>query len=320
MQYTDGSLALKVGVIEYRTAFPPSTDTLQRYYIPSCTSSTIAGASMFAHAASVYGSIPSLQSEANDLKARAIKAWNNYQATASKQTNCDSGEIKAGDADWSTAEQAAHAVTAAVYLYAITGEASYHSFIKNNYRLTRPYNDAGWSRYRSDEGGALLFYTTLPNADSGLKATIRSDKANDAKSGFELYGFRANDDLYRNFLHSDQYHWGSNFVRAEYGASNTDVLNYTIPVTDIKPLQMRAIETLHYFHGVNPFGIVYLTNMNSLGAISSVNEIYHNWFAPGSKWINAKTSLCGPAPGYVPGGPNKHALADGVPASLTPPA
>ena len=95
MQYTDGSLALKVGVTEYRTAFPPSTDTLQRYYVPACTSSSIAGASMFAHAAYVYGNIPGLANEASDLKDRAKRAWAHYQSIPGKQTSCDSGEIKA---------------------------------------------------------------------------------------------------------------------------------------------------------------------------------------------------------------------------------
>ena len=76
---------------------------------------------------------------------------------------------------------------------------------------------------------------------------------------------------------------------------------------------------LHYFHGVNPLGMTYLTNMYSLGATRSANEIYHTWFQPKTKWSDAVTSECGPPPGYVPGGPNKNAAQDGVPATLIPP-
>ncbi|MEQ1359238.1 glycoside hydrolase family 9 protein, partial [Salmonella enterica] len=48
MQFPDGSAALKVGETVYAAAAPPSSDRNTRYYIPSCTSSTIAVAGMFA--------------------------------------------------------------------------------------------------------------------------------------------------------------------------------------------------------------------------------------------------------------------------------
>jgi hypothetical protein len=50
-----------------------------------------------------------------------------------------------------------------------------------------------------------------------------------------------------------------------------------------------------------------------------VNELFHAWFAPATKWSDALTSACGPAPGYVPGGPNVHAADNGVPTWLAPP-
>jgi len=31
-----------------------------------------------------------------------------------------------------------------------------------------------------------------------------------------------------------------------------------------------------------------MTNMTSYGATSSVNELYHTWFWPGTKWADAK--------------------------------
>jgi endoglucanase len=90
----------------------------------------------------------------------------------------------------------------------------------------------------------------------------------------------------------------------------------------------RALDTLHYFHGVNPFARVYLSNMYGYGATSSVNEIFHQWFRADcnrlicttTRWSNAIDSQCGPAPGYLPGGPVSDPGVAGVPATLVPPS
>ncbi|MEJ1963997.1 MAG: glycoside hydrolase family 9 protein [Gammaproteobacteria bacterium] len=320
MQFAaDGSVALKVGVLGYPSQSPPSSDTSKRFYVPSCTSSTIAAAGMFAHAAHVYATIPGLAGEVPDLKSRAIKAWNNYQSITPKQEMCDTGVVKAGDADWVTADQESAAVVAAVWLYAITGDAAYNTYVKNNYKNTQPYHDFGWVRYKPQEGKALLFYTTLANADATLKSAILADKKTDATAANQVYGFTPNDDLYRSYMHDPQYHWGSNQVRANYGNTNADVVSFGISVPNAAPYKVRALETLHYFHGVNPFGKVYLTNMAPYGATSSVNVLFHGWFWPDTKWADAKTSACGPAPGYLPGGPVANAGTVGIPSSIVPP-
>jgi hypothetical protein len=45
--------------------------------------------------------------------------------------------------------------------------------------------------------------------------------------------------------------------------------------------------------------------MYAYGAEKSVNQIFHQWFRDGDPiYDDAKTSRLGPAPGYVPGGPN----------------
>lgn len=320
MQYPDGSAALKVGDIAYTGAAPPSSDHSPRYYVPSCTSATIAVAGMFAHAAFVLGRFPALRNEAADLTRRAQRAWNNYQGAHVKQTHCDDGTVKAGNADWSEKDQDAAAVVAAVYLYAVTGDAAYDHYVGANYKILRPYHDIGWARYDADQGEALLFYTTLPNASAGLRKAILNDKLSDVRAGNQVYGFASHDDLYRAFLPDPQYHWGSNNPRAQYGNTNMDVLTYGIdPPGDAKYAD-RALGILHYFHGVNPFAMVYMTNMYALGATRSVNEIYHSWFWHGTRWSDALTSACGPAPGFVPGGPDAGAVRDGVPATVAPPA
>lgn len=52
-------------------------------------------------------------------------------------------------------------------------------------------------------------------------------------------------------------------------------------------------------------GLVYLSAMEGRGAERGIQEIYHFWFNEGTDWDNSETSLFGPAPGYLSGGPNK---------------
>ena len=341
MQFSDGSAALKVGDLKYRRASPPSSDTSPRFYVPACTSATIAVAGMFAHAAYVFGKLPALATQAPELRARAGAAWRNFQSKVLEE-HCDAGVVLAGIADWNAQDQTAEAVVAAIYLFALTEDERYGEYIRQHYRESRPYRDFGWSRYNAEQGDALMFYTTLPSADAALKNEILENRRSDVRTATGVYGFDADSDLYRDYMHDEQYHWGSNQIRANYGNSNLDLAVYDLGFTDGSSYRLRALETLHYFHGVNPFGMVYLTNMYSYGASNSVNEILHAWYAPysnrfsakldripllnrfhgldfKSKWNDALTSACGPAPGFVPGGPNRGAEANGVPRRLSPP-
>lgn len=321
MQNADGTALLKVGQITYNEVVPPSTSPEPRYYVPTCTSATIAVAGMFAHAAHTWQRFPALATEAADLRSRAIQAYDRFASSSTRQTNCDTGVVQYGDADRSASDQDRLQTVAAVYLYALTGEARFQDRVRSSYRAMRPYGDIGWNRYDSEQGSALLFYSALANADPTLKSAIRADKLSDANNGYQVYGVNPNDDPYRAFLHPDQYHWGSHQVRANYGNSNRDVLSYGIGVSSTTAFETRAEDTLHYFHGVNPFGLVYLSNVNTLGTTKSLSTIYHQaWFQDGHpQWDDIRTSSCGPAPGYLPGGPNAYAQDNGVPSYLTPP-
>ena len=75
MQMDDGGLLIKMGNIDYNIASPPSSDRRSRYYGPECSSSSIAAAGMFAHAAIVFSKFPALIDYAADLEKRAVKTW-----------------------------------------------------------------------------------------------------------------------------------------------------------------------------------------------------------------------------------------------------
>ncbi len=304
MQNPDGGVLIKMGLANYENATPPSSITLPRYYGRVCSSSTISLAGMFAHAALVLQSFPSLTTYAATLQSSAVNAWNWYQ-TNPRSENCDNGEVLSGDADVSLHGQDQAEVVAAIYLYALTGNANYHTVVTAHYTVTQPYEDDSWSRYRPEQGDALLYYTTLAGANTTVKNNILTRKTNEA--GYShAYGMAPNADLYRAYMPDDQHHWGSNSIRANYGNTNLDLLVHNLDPTNHTDYRHRALAHLQYLHGVNPLHLVYLTNMYAYGAEFSANEMYHTWFSHGSIYDHALNSPNGPAPGYVVGGPNKN--------------
>jgi hypothetical protein len=317
MQNQDGGAHIKIGAIQYVSASPPSSDAIPRYYAPVCSSATISVAGMFAHAALVLRDFPSLAGYAGELQSRAVSAWQWYHANPLR-TDCDTQEIKSGDADQSEAKQQQLAVVAAIYLYALTGDSQYDSHVIAHYRITRPYQDNGWSRYDAEEGDALLFYTTLPGADPGVRAALLEKKVEEATTQADIYRFDPSRDLYRAYITDATYHWGSNQARCDNGNTNYDMIHFGLDAEHHAEYYARAAGILNYIHGVNPFGMVYLSNMYGYGAELSANEIYHAWFCDGSIWDNAVMSANGPAPGYVPGGPNASYSGDSAPPAGQP--
>lgn len=309
MQDADGGAFIKLGTLDYDFTSPiPSKDTRPRYYGPKCSSATIAIASMFAHAAWEMQSVPELSDYATDLKLRAESAWNWYQNNPVSE-DCDTGEIKSGDADMTADTQSGTAVSAAAYLFAVTGENRYSDYVAENLSAAQPYKDGAWSRYEPWQGDALIFYSQLPSADSLLKDQILLDLEQTTVDNPEAYGNDDDLDPFRSYMPDDQYHWGSNMIKANYGSMNYDPILLGLNIAEWFDYTDRAAGALHYLHGVNPFGMVYLTNMYEYGAENSANEMYHQWFGQG-EYLNALTSKKGPAPGFLTGGPNQNYSGD----------
>lgn len=321
MNNEDGSTYLKIGNRNYgeNVQSPPSLNTDTRYYAPTCTSASIDIASMFAHAAKVFAEFDIYTDYAAELETRAVSSWN-YFITALEnnalETACDDGSVVSGDADREIAEQKDDALIAAVHLFDLTGENTYHNYFLNNFQETEQVESAFWGAYRMALNEAFLYYTTLPDADAGAKSQIINSITTDSGNNYNgYYGFNA-DDLYRSYMPDWSFHWGSNQVRAHYGNLNLMLNKYNINPESTGDRALYAEEALHYFHGTNPLGMVYLSNMYEFGAEKSVNEIYHFWFDNGTEYDNAQSSAVGPAPGYVTGGPNQYFSV----ASIAPPA
>lgn len=305
----DGSVHIKMGSANYseNVLSPPSLNQDPRYYGPVCTSSTIAMASMLAHAAVVYRQIEGWEGYGSvlGLKAQAcfsqvLPAFNGNAL----QTDCDNGSIVAGDADWNETIQWNAAITAAVHLFDLTGDQIYHDFFLEHYSKAEPLGGF-WGPYYMELNSALLHYTTLPDADAtASNAILGSFSAAVSNNWNDFYGL-SDGELYQAGMPDWSFHWGSNLPMASYGTLNLLAARYAVNPSAIGPYVQRAANHLHYFHGVNPLGMVMLSNMYEIGGDFGVNQIYHTWFADGTDWDHSLDSPYGPPPGYVTGGPNK---------------
>ncbi len=323
MQDASGTngLFLKVGTDNFNSASPPSTDNNPRYYVPECTSSTLTGAAVFALAGTVYKllGIPAMTTYGNGLVTRAVNAWARAKVTTSNfnifQTTCDDQNIKSGDADQSVAVQKDMVATAAAYLFEATGSSEYRNCFDTMYLKAQPCSLSWWGPYYSAVQKALLRYTVLPGATAAVVNNIRSRKA--GQNGvLSINDYNNQTDLYRSYMPDAQYHWGSHEVKSNAGLNNLDFVTFSINPA-LSSLYVEVAENyLHWFHGVNPMGKVMLSNMYAYGGDSCVNEFYHSWFGNGTVWDNVFTSLYGPPPGYITGGPNK----DFSITTISPPA
>ena len=319
MTNEDGSTIIKMGNKDYgiNDQSPPSGNTATRYYGPTCSSASAALAANLSHAAVVMRKIPSYKEYALTLQEKAENAFAYILPMINNGTleiNCDDQSIKSGDADWSAEEQIEAAIVAAIYLFELTNDPIYQNFLTTYIPNAEPVSTNWWASYKMPNNSALLHYTTLGNADAALVNTILTSVGNSV-SWNDFYTFNPND-LYRAYMPDFTYHWGSNMQKANFAVLSSMVRDYNIDPTKEADFLLKLKEQVHYFHGVNPLGMVYLTNMYDYGAEYSANEMYHNWFSDGTIYDHALLSSSGPAPGYVTGGPN----ASFTVATIAPPA
>jgi hypothetical protein len=298
----DGGAYIKMGG---KVSFPLSLDTNPKYYFsPKSTAATIVVSSMMAHAYLVYKEIPEFYDYAQDCKKRALQAWEFFHNTP-MNFDIDDGSLGGGRANRNRTVQEGEALVAAIYLFAATGEQEFHDYILENYKA--PNN---WGVYDTHWPKSYLFYAFLPNADMGLAMKIISQKAESYQhnaGGWTKWDEKK--DLYRAFMPNPQYHWGSNQPKANIGNTLSHFLSYYILPEKRTEIKDHTLNFLHYFHGVNPMGITYLTNMQEFGADSCAKFVWHKWFNPHHA-----------PPGYIPGGPNKnHTIDSSYPGDFSPP-
>jgi hypothetical protein len=314
MQNTDGSLLCVQGLDE---ASPPSAATGPSYYGPATTAASLMGAAAFAYAAKIYSarSEADLRGYSNDLATRARRAWDWTTANPSVvyYNNDDTKQpgsrgLASGQQEMNDAQRLFAKFEAAVYLYELTGDARYKDFAESNYTsIVASYGPTQWDMDRQE---ALLYYTRLPNISAQVKSAILAKfVVNVTRNADQLPMVIYNKDPYCSPI--KDYTWGSNQSKVSQARLYQLLALYGNDAGIAAKADSAAMGYLHYIHGVNPLGLVYLTNMKSAGAKHSASTMFHNWFAYGTRWARVSDTKPGPPPGYLVGGPNPHYSKDG---------
>jgi endoglucanase len=325
MQLSNGSVLMKVSVTDFSAASPPSADTGARRYGPAQASATRTAASMFAIAAIAYNLTghPTMQLYADTLEQAARKAWYWLVANPAYSYYNNAG-FSSANPEMNEYQQSSTQVGAAIALFALTDSISYRNYVDDHYDEMHPLQWGFWYPWESIIQDLLLFYSVLPNGTTAVKNAIRSSFTNSMNnSGHLLPAINSTSCAYRGYMNDGDNVWGSNRPRGHTGSIFYNVIEYNIS-SNTAVYRNAAAGYINFLHGVNPISTVMLTNMNDDGAEKSANEMYHSWFAHGTNYDNAITSLYGPAPGYQPGGfnPNFHPdpsySGDIVPPELQP--
>ena len=305
MQNPNGSVLSKMGVNAYQGASPPSAETAQVFYGAESTTAALTAAGNFAQAVRAFQSV-GMTSYATTLSNAAVAAYNWAVANPSvifTNTGFASANPEVDTSNYAY-ERDNLRIRAAVFLYELTGQAAYRNFIEANYTQIHGIAWWWWNYYEMAVQDALLYYCTLPDVTPSVASNIRSYKQSGINSGDFMGAWTAGVDAYRAYVPDAQYHWGSSQVKGHAGILIDEQVTYGLNSAQAASYRAAAGGYVHYFHGVNPLAMVYLSNMYDYGAENCANQIYHSWFWHGTIYDDALTSPSGPAPGYVPGGAN----------------
>lgn len=194
---------------------------------------------------------------------------------------------------------------AAVLLYEVTMEETYHEYIKANYQTSMDKVSLGWA---SVGGYASFAYLYL-----GMKNPTIIDKEvlahlNEAvQKQADEYVKIASKDGYKVPLDKGKYRWGSNMELM----NGAEFLILTYGLYEREEYLEVIKNSFHYILGRNPMGLSYVTGFGS----RSVNNIHHR--PSSADGINIAV------PGLLSGGPNRNKNDELVKRVLdkdTPPA
>ena len=282
MQEADGSVLSIVGMAH---ASPPSAATGPSRYGPATTAATLAAAAAFALGAKVFAGFPSLATYAAGLRTRAERAWtwglaNPLVTFRNNDAAAGSQGLGAGQQETDDYGRMQLRLCAAIYLYDLTGSATYRSHVDANYTQAHLIQWTYVNPYEPMLNQGLLYYASLPGATSATANAIKSAFVTAMNSNEHWGAVTGKTDPYKAYL--KDYTWGSNAIKGHEGQLFSYLAIYGLGTRSAAENLAVASHFIHYLHGVNPLGKVYLSNMGALGAENSVDQFFHSWFAHGN--------------------------------------
>jgi len=315
LQNADGSV---LSIVGEASASPPSTAKDPSYYGPASTSATASTAGAYALGATVLGSLgkAELSTYVADLQSRALKAWTWAEANPNvtfKNNDAASGSagLGAGQQETDDYGRSMMKLESSIYLFGLTKDAQYRDYFDAHYQGAHLLSNGNFAYpFEAATQLALLYYTALDGATATVKDAISKSYAAGMSSDDNLKAHSSNRDPYLANL--KDYTWGSNSTKSNQGSMFYDMLTFNVDASQSVDSRRIAARYVHYLHGVNPLGFVYLSNMFPFGATVGVTTFFHSWFSHGSAlWEKAGVSKYGPAPGFLTGGPNPSFSVDG---------
>jgi endoglucanase len=309
MQEADGSVLSILGVDH---ASPPSTATGPSTYGPASTSATLAAAGAYAFGATVFATFQRFRAFAADLRRRAESAWkwalaNPKQLFRNNDARYGSMGLGEGQQETDDYGRLGYKLAAAIHLFELTGNANFRAFIDARFRHAHIIM---WNYVDPSEPGlnqALLYHASLPSSTKATADTIRRAFVCAMDSRENWGAVTAGLDPYMAYL--KDYGLGSNGSKASQGNLFADLAKYGLGDRAARDNMSAASHFLHYLHGVNPLGKVYLSNMRGFGAENSVSQLHHTWFAHrSSRWGSGRAPDTAPPPGFLVGGPNPNCI------------
>ncbi len=312
MQESNGSVLMKVSTQGFPGGTPPSTDVAQRFYGYAASSATRTFASIFAHAAIVFNTVPAMQTFAATCLTKAQLAWTWLQNNPGFSNYPNTG-FGSANPEISQYAQSATSFTAAVYLYAATGTASYRTYVDANYSAIQPMQWTYWYPFESAYQDALLYYSTTPGATVSVVNAIRSNCVTSvsANNADLLPAVNTQTDLYRAYMKNSDYVWNNNEFKAETGSIFTNMIEYNLDPGNQNTYRYAAEDYIHFFHGTNAVNYSFLSRSDIFGADNPIREIYHGWFGDGTAYDGNANPYIGPPPGYLTCGINPTYQPDG---------
>lgn len=306
MQGQDGGVLC---VQSLSSASPPSRSVGRSHYGPPTTSATLLTAAAFATAAKIYAALdqPEMKAYAERLAARAKDAWRWAEANASvlywnndEARQPGSRGLAHGQQELSESERVLAKLKAATALFEL-GDSSLTTFVETLAESMLPRHEP--TMWEVDANEALLRVSRLSGVTPSVAERIRTwflgpGAARASRFAADLQ----RDDPYRAPI--AQYTWGSNKAKAMQARQFQLTALHAADADVRAAAQEAALDYGHYIHGVNPLGLVYLTNMGRDGATHSASTMFHAWFAKGTPWEMVSDGSPGPPPGYLVGGPN----------------
>jgi endoglucanase len=300
-----------ISIVGASHASPPSNASGQSLYGSPNTSSALNSAGAFAIASKVYG-ILGKKEYSEQLKKAAEKAWNWAEKNPgvlfyNNDAASGTGGLAAGQQEEDDYSRKINKLEASVYLFDATGDVKYREYFDLNFEESHLFTSQDVSPWEGAFQDVYLYYASLSNCKKSVAEAIQQTYQKGMSRNFVSY----EDQRDPYMAHLDVYTWGSNSIKSIMANNFLNIIYYGLNPSKDKAALTAAEGYVHYLHGVNPLGIVYLSNMYAYGGDKCVNEFYHSWFCNESPdWDRVGVSTYGPPPGFLTGGPNPSYQAD----------